>query len=448
MNCTECKEKLAELLEGLLPESQRQMVREHLTDCQICRNELAELKELSERLISDSATWQQTNLEDAVFNRIIRRQSQKLKQADRINRQLRIWRRIMKSKITKIAVAAVIIVAGLLSITLFEKSIPSAYAIGQVIEAYNSIRFLHVKRFNTDQEEPLEYWIKSDEQGNIANARYYLPEHVSPEDGAKLITWTPEKAELWFKRKNSYLIFQSKRIEGWMRSFLEQSQPKLVMKKLLEEQKAGTVDIDTQEPSEKQKPITIIATYKTKPKKEIYYINQATDLITSIEFYNVENNQDVLVSTTEFYDYNVAIDEKMFSIEDEVPKDVHLVDWLNQLIGIPQGNMTDEQAALETVRQFFQALIDNDYKKVGLIYSGAYEERAKEYFGHLNVTAIISVGPATPYPQCGPHSFSVLCEAELITAEGQKIIRKFGGVKARCGDDEMHPDRWIIHGGI
>ena len=363
-------------------------------------------------------------------------------------RPLDIRKIIMKSKITKLATAAVIILIAAFGITILDKSVTPAYAIEQAIAAYNNIRFLHVKQFKVNQEEPLEFWIKSDKQGNITNARYYLPEHVSPEDGAKLITWTPERAELWFKRKRAYLIFQSKRIEGWMQSLLEQAQPKLVMKKLLEDQKAGTVDIDIQKPQGKQKPITIIATYKTKPKKEIYYINQATDLITCIEFYRIENNQDVLDSTTEFFDYNVPIDEKMFSIKDEVPDDVTVVDQLNQLIGIPQGNMTDEQAAAETVRQFFQALIDKDYQKAGLLYSGVSEEKAKEYFGHLNVTAIISVGPPMPYPRCGPHSFSVPCEAELITTEGQKIIRKFGSVKARCGDDEMHPDRWIIHGGI
>jgi hypothetical protein len=359
-----------------------------------------------------------------------------------------IGRLIMNSKITKLAAAAVIIVAVGLSITFFEKTTQTAYAIEQTIEACNDIYFLHVKQFNANHEEPLEFWIKSDERGDITNARYYLPEHVSPEDGAKLVTWTPERAELWFKRKHSYLIFQSKRIEGWMQSLLQQAQPKLVMKKLLADQEAGTVDIDIQKPQEKQKPITITATYKAKPKKEIYYVNQATDLITRIEFYYIENDQDVLGSTTEFFDYNVPIEEKMFSIKDEVPDDVTVVDQLNQLIGIPQGDMTDEQAATETVRQFFQALIDKNYQKAGLIYCGIYGEKAKESFGHLNVTAIISVGPPVPYPQCGPHSFEVLCRVELITAEGQKRTRGFGSVKARSGEDEMHPDRWTIHGGI
>jgi hypothetical protein len=342
-----------------------------------------------------------------------------------------------------------IVIATVSGVSILNRTVPVAFGIEQVIDAYNSIRYLHVKQFRSIQEEPVESWIKTDEQGGIEKARYYLPEYISPEDGAKLIAWTPQRAELWFKRKNAYLIFQTKKVEPMMQNLVEQCQPKLVMKKLLEDQKSGTVDINMQEPKDKQEPAVIVATYKSSPKKEIYYINQATNLITHIEYYRIENNRDTLASTTEFYDYNVQIDEKMFSLKDEVPKDVTMVNQLEQLIGIPQGSMTDEQAAAETVRQFFQALIDKDYKKAGQIYSGISEEKMKESFeDKLNVTSIISIGIPTPYPKGGPHCFRVPCEVEITTPDGQKTPWKPNGPFARCGDDEMHPDRWIISGGI
>jgi hypothetical protein len=359
--------------------------------------------------------------------------------------RLSIWRTIMTSRITKLAAAAVIIVAVVISISVFNKSLPAAFGIEQVIEAYNNVHFLHAKQYGPDQQQPNEFWINSDEYGRVAKARYYLP---VTEDGVKLITWTPQRAEIWFKTKKGLLICQTKRVEKWMQSIVEQCQPKLVMKKLLEDQKAGKVNIDTQKPQNKQEPMLVTATYTNEPKKEIYYINQATDLITAIEFYRIEDNKEVLKSAMEFFDYNVPIDEKMFSLEDEVPRDVSIVNQLTQLIGIPQGNMTDEQAAAETVRQFFQALIDKDYKKAGSIFSGISEEEAKKYFAKLNVTAIISIGTPTPYPKCGPHSFRVPCEVEITTPDGKKTTWKPYGPFARCGDDELHPDRWIIHGGI
>ena len=107
-----------------------------------------------------------------------------------------------------------------------------------------------------------------------------------------------------------------------MQKILEQCQPKLVMKRHLEDQKAGKVDIDKQRPQDKQKPALIVVTYKTKPQKGIYYIDQSTDLITRIEVYSIENNKEVLKSTMQFSDYNVPIDEKMFSLKDEIPKDI------------------------------------------------------------------------------------------------------------------------------
>jgi hypothetical protein len=440
MNCNECRKLLVPYIEGLLDNSDKQLVETHLRECPACKADADDFTRLNTSLMSCRTKFEHENLESNVSDRILKEQALKL-------RKITMLKTYTKRGLGFVAAAAVI-VAVVLSITIVDKSIPTAFGIERVIAAYNTIRFLHVKDFRAGQDEPSEFWIKSDEQGRIANARYYLPEHISPEDGAKLVTWTPEKAELWFKRKNSYLVFQSKRIEPMMQNLREQSQPKLVMGELLKEQKAGTVVIDIHNPQEKQRPITITATYKTRPRKEIYYVNQATDLITHIEYFKIENNKDMLIGTMEYYDYNVPIAEKMFSLKDEVPKDVTMVDQLNQLIGIPQGNMTYEQAAVETVRQFFQALIEKDYKKAGLIYSGVSEEKAKEYFGKLNVTAIISVGPATPYPQCGEHSFVILVEYEITDANGNKSIRKQLGPKARCGDDEMHPDRWIIHGGI
>jgi hypothetical protein len=186
--------------------------------------------------------------------------------------KMSLWRIIMKSRITKFAAAAAIAIVAVLSVSVFFKSVPTAFGIEQVIDAYNNIRFLHVKEIRPERKNPNEFWIKSDEQGRVVKARYYLPE---TEDGIKLIVWTPEGTEHWAKSKKRFFIYQTKRIEGWMQSLMERCQPKLVMQKLLEDQKAGKVGIDT------HKPAVIVATYKTDPKKEIYYINQETDFIVS-----------------------------------------------------------------------------------------------------------------------------------------------------------------------
>jgi hypothetical protein len=386
----------------------------------------------SEKREPDFAKWQQEHPQAVQMLK-----SQATRQTHP-RRLLDIGRIIMRSPITKLAAAATIIVAVVVSISVFNKSMPAAFGIEQVIAASDNIRYLHVKKIWADRQEPDEFWIKSDEQGRVVKARYYLPK---TEDGIKLIVWTPEKTEHWAKSKHRFFTYQTKQIEGWMQSILEQCQPQLVMKKLLEDQKAGKVDIDI------QKPAVIVATYKSEPKKEIYYVNQKTDLITHVESYRIEGGREVLKLTTKFFDYNDPIDEKMFSLRDEIPKDIIVYDEINQLCGVPQGDMTDEQAAAETVRQFFQALVDKDYKKAGLIQGGMLEEYAKKEFGRFNVTAIVSIGPAIHQPDWEKRGYKVPCELEIINPDGQKTIWK-PSVYVRPGDDERYPDRWNITGGI
>jgi len=53
------------------------------------------------------------------------------------------WKIIMKSRITKLAAAAVTIIIVVLSVTVLDKSIPSAYALEQTMKAYEMVRVSH-----------------------------------------------------------------------------------------------------------------------------------------------------------------------------------------------------------------------------------------------------------------------------------------------------------------
>ena len=91
--------------------------------------------------------------------------------------------------------------------------------------------------------------------------------------------------------------------------------------------------------------------------------------------------------------------------------------------------------------------MDKDYKKAGLIVGGELEEYAKEEFGGVDVTAIVSIGPPIPQPDWEERGFKVPCVLKIIAPDGQKFIWK-PGAYVRPGDDEMHPDRWNITGGV
>jgi len=117
MNCAECKELLVAYVERLLEESQKQAVAEHLKDCSACRAEAKELTQLHDRLVSNGKVLAQSDLEDDVMNRIVREQNVRLKAAGKAGAGLKLRRIIMKSPITRLAAAAVIIIAVLVGIS-------------------------------------------------------------------------------------------------------------------------------------------------------------------------------------------------------------------------------------------------------------------------------------------------------------------------------------------
>ena len=116
MNCAECKEVLVAYLEGLLAEDQKHAVTEHLKDCHLCQAEVKQLTNLQERLVSNGKAAAQSDLENEVLNRIIREQNVRLKATGKASAGLELRRLIMKSSITKMAVAAAVIVVAALGV--------------------------------------------------------------------------------------------------------------------------------------------------------------------------------------------------------------------------------------------------------------------------------------------------------------------------------------------
>jgi hypothetical protein len=116
MNCGQCKEILAAYIEGLLNESEKRTIQEHLKDCSLCRAEFQQLRSLCDRLAANGKALSGSDLESGVMDRIVREQNVRLKAVRQANVGLKLRRIIMKSPITKMAAAAVITIAVLIGI--------------------------------------------------------------------------------------------------------------------------------------------------------------------------------------------------------------------------------------------------------------------------------------------------------------------------------------------
>ena len=130
MNCKECKELLVEYIEQLLNESQKQAVSQHLKNCQSCEAELISFHSLEERLIKNGKAVAQSNLEGDVMNEILRMQRDRFKAIEKAGSALKLRRTIMRNPVTKIAAAAIIIIAVLIGINPFKNTV----LFSQVIE--------------------------------------------------------------------------------------------------------------------------------------------------------------------------------------------------------------------------------------------------------------------------------------------------------------------------
>ena len=151
MNCAECQEQLVPHIEQLLDEAQTEQVAEHVKNCPSCQAELEGLQTLQGRLVSNGKAAAQSDLEAEVMNRIIREQSVRLKSAAQASASLRLRRLIMKSPITKIAVAAVVIVAAGIGIQGFSGGTP---AFAQVVQSILDARTATFRVVTSAPDQP------------------------------------------------------------------------------------------------------------------------------------------------------------------------------------------------------------------------------------------------------------------------------------------------------
>ncbi len=186
MNCAECKEILVAYLEDLLAEPQKQAVTEHLKDCHTCQAEVKQLTNLRDRLISNGRAVAQSDLENEVLNRIVREQNVRLKAADKAGAGLKLRRLIMRSSVTRIAAAAVIIVAVLIGIQQFGSG---TVTFAKVVEPILNARTLILDMIVGDEETgPVIHDIIVDQRiRRVISRQEHVVNIIDPES-AKMLT--------------------------------------------------------------------------------------------------------------------------------------------------------------------------------------------------------------------------------------------------------------------
>jgi hypothetical protein len=321
------------------------------------------VEKLIKRHFEDIEPESNTQTDDKIINaclRIIEDRKDRQHGASSEN----IWRTIMKNKIFRIAALIVIIAGVAFGVTnLLEHGTSPVYAIEQTVEANHSIRFLHVKYLDPkhSETEPKEIWLEYDEAGKVKNIRVHLPEWESPGEGSSVIVGENGKMTVYFEKKKLMQALENNEFSNRFLMMAREADPKLAVERFYELQKIKQVEMEITTPANKAEPIIVKATHLPNSPyagwRWVLYVDQATDLVKSVDIYQLQNGDFKYEGRLEYFDYNIPINHEMFTIDtmkeskefmakvNEVNIDDATVDDIIRVLGQPlsyhgKGNKT------------------------------------------------------------------------------------------------------------
>ncbi|NQT03536.1 MAG: hypothetical protein HQ580_16025 [Planctomycetes bacterium] len=351
---------------------------------------------------------------------------------------------IMKNRITQLAAAAVIIIAIVLSIIFLDKSVTTVYAIEQTIEANRTMRYLHLRYFDSSHGDVAkECWLEFDETGQATNVRINWSEWMA---GGEIVVWNKDKTQILNKKRNFLITFNDEIYTARVLTMARRENPRLTVERLYERQAKGEVEIEIEQPASKAEPIVVTATgLGGNTMRFVLFVDQATNLVTSLKWFQLKNGEYKYQGVMEYHDYNIPIGANVFSLDDEVPGDIKIIDTRVQDVGLAQSNLSNEEIATKVVREFLEALIVKDYTKAAQISGVLSPKKIKQGWGKLKVVRIVSIDEPTPpakpsklFPNCQ----HVLCTIE-IEKNGKEVQQQLKSFKVRpvLGRRE----RWVFH---
>ncbi len=404
------------------------------------------------RLIKNSDVTTSSEIDSRILGDAFEK-LEKLKVTKLAGNRLNIRRTIMKTRITKLAAAAAIIIIAALGISLLQNSATTVYAIEQTIEAGQDVRYLHFYYVSGDSNIPdKEAWLEYDDSGQIKNIRvnwYKLG------GGDMVVVWKEGRTQYWTKQEKTLMFFEDEIYTKKTVAFAKRYDPTRTVENMYDLERKGDVEIEIQEPDDKTNPIILTCTWLpntfitegTSPQMcEIVFVDQVTKLVTSIELYELKDGEYVGRGVWKYPDYDTLFEPGIFDLEGEVPEDVKRLDQMILDIGLEQTDLTEKEIAIKVVRSFLQALIAKDYDRAIKIYGYDDPDKKEELlkkFEKLNIVRIISVDDPISPRMDSRGKLRVPCKVEL--EEDDQIIEwQIEGVFAQRVIG--HPNRWRVEG--
>jgi hypothetical protein len=156
-NCQNNQEKITELIAGTLRDQEAAALGDHITQCPTCSKYFQDLR-ADDKLLGDFVEAMRPNV-----SRLEKNVTETLNRplSDKAANSVSIWRKIMKSRITRLATAAAIIIA----VGILFRSLNDSTAWAKVVKAFNKADNIHVVKKERSSDGRIirenESWVKN-----------------------------------------------------------------------------------------------------------------------------------------------------------------------------------------------------------------------------------------------------------------------------------------------
>jgi len=346
-----------------------------------------------------------TELHDRILNDVLNAQ-EKSKKTKSAATEPRIGRIIMKSSITKLAAAALIIIAIVLATNFMNESIPTVSAqevLAQATKAVANLRSVYIKaQIRTIPHDNFEL-IRLDYD--------FVPNEMWKEfDGTPQGKWRIEKPGriVVMDGQSSLLLIRPNHAAkgtittgfvGWLKPLLDVDKVLDSEIRLAQEQGSELLLTHQQGLDGKDRLLVSIEalaqgdftndwlrnkSISASDNLRIYTFDAETKLLETLEVYVHTAGEDVLVLQITDIEYNLDIDPELFSLE--LPEDVI---WYGQPKELADNEKYEQMGPKETAQAFFEACADENWDEFLKFWSAsAVDQRIKDYLGGIEIISI------------------------------------------------------------
>ncbi len=343
----------------------------------------------------------------------------------------------MRSRITKLAAAAVIVIAVVLSINLLDKTVAPAYAIEQTIEVMKDIVTVHF--FARDwQDREIETWIKVNPETGENDCLY-----VNEFERDQISISNPKITYFYNPKENKVRIVEGQALRSDIRfgRFIEDVIDKWI------EPEHGEIQINKEYDPNTGKDIIILRAESPKYQMEAF-IDPETKLPIRLNFAKADLG--VIIKNIDEIYYNEPLPKGLFDFE--IPKGAEVIKESPLLpviddpnYGISADGYTEDEARVKIITEFWSHIINKDFEKAHVLLPVTSVKRLHEVLPE--VIELISIGEPFEVPHI---NFGILTPVRVRFSDGRILelyqttyFRRIDGKLSCVLAGEGKPVKWI-----